>query len=926
MANNYPKGSIWCKWDLHVHTPLDKLNDGYKAGNGIDVLDKFCEELEKSDVCVFGITDYFSLSSFEGFIDRFTGKYPASTKEFFFNLELRLNETVNKELEEVNIHLLFNPTSLAKVPKFLNKLKVVKTGKDETPIMCSELKGEDYASATVTRDSITTAFEETYGKKAVRQDHFLIITAANNDGLRPERGKKRKENICDEIDKFSDGFFGGLQNVAYYLRPDRFEDKDLKSFKKPVISGSDAHSFDDLDNFLGKRYTREVENDGKKIEVIDKDVTWIKADPTFDGLKQILYEPDPGERISIGPVMPDRKDDYKIIRKMKFDNPGDFPAEIEFNDNLCSIIGSRSSGKSALLAYIAHSVDPEGVEQLIDGPGEGEEYHWDRIDMDFSIEWANGKSNTDSPGNVLFVPQNHLFEISKDPNEIKDRIEPVLFAVLPDFETVYSQSCASVDDLNTKISDQIDEWIASSEAIKSIDSQLKEFGDKKAIESQKSDTEAKIKSLKEKYKLSEADLVQYQAVSGQVSSLSARNSEIDVELAIISKASDNQNYFTSAKVTLSPVLSLLPVKLQGIVKQTLETASSQLLKDVSRDVLDYKKSLEEEKSKIAAEILKLQDDNKALIEKYQKNTELELLVKALNGNTDVLNKINKLETKKHTKEIDIKAYEKMIQNSINERLSTIAVIKANIEAANQSHIVGIKFGVEYGIDREDSEHLSQMINTKESTSFVQANKLKIDEIRNNSKKFLADIYSGKQKIIAHCHKADVLKEAFQLTEKVLFTAEMEGDKIGGFSESTMTPGKRALFALRLILAESEDTWPLLIDQPEDNLDSRSIYDVIVPFLKEKKKERQIIMVSHNANLVIGSDTEQLIVANRNGSDRRNLDGKQFNYLTGSLEFSSVCDETCQDTLKSQGICEHACAILDGGKTAFETRKNKYNIR
>jgi len=55
---------------------------------------------------------------------------------------------------------------------------------------------------------------------------------------------------------------------------------------------------------------------------------------------------------------------------------------------------------------------------------------------------------------------------------------------------------------------------------------------------------------------------------------------------------------------------------------------------------------------------------------------------------------------------------------------------------------------------------------------------------------------------------------------VVFTAEMEGDKIGGFSESTMTPGKRALFALRLILDESEDTWPLLIDQPEDDLDSK----------------------------------------------------------------------------------------------------------
>jgi len=86
------------------------------------------------------------------------------------------------------------------------------------------------------------------------------------------------------------------------------------------------------------------------------------------------------------------------------------------------------------------------------------------------------------------------------------------------------------------------------------------------------------------------------------------------------------------------------------------------------------------------------------------------------------------------------------------------------------------------------------------------------------------------------------------------------------------------------------------------------------------------MFSHNANLVIGADSEQLIIANKNGSDRKNADGKQFNYLSGSLEFTSELDEACKDTLKAQGVCEHACAILDGGRAAFETRKNKYNFK
>lgn len=85
------------------------------------------------------------------------------------------------------------------------------------------------------------------------------------------------------------------------------------------------------------------------------------------------------------------------------------------------------------------------------------------------------------------------------------------------------------------------------------------------------------------------------------------------------------------------------------------------------------------------------------------------------------------------------------------------------------------------------------------------------------------------------------------------------------------------------------------------------------------------MVSHNANLVIGADSEQVIVANRNGSDRKNKDGKEFNYLTGSLEYTKLEDKDCEDTLSSKGVREHTCEILDGGEIAFENRKKKYNL-
>ncbi len=369
----------------------------------------------------------------------------------------------------------------------------------------------------------------------------------------------------------------------------------------------------------------------------------------------------------------------------------------------------------------------------------------------------------------------------------------------------------------------------------------------------------------------------------------------------------------------------MPQKIQDVVSESLKVSEVESLKTINTQVNEYKVVITNEKKEALAEIERINTDNKVLIEKYKSNLELEGLVTGLNAYLETIRKIELVEAEIKKAQTQKTECVSSIKTSIEQRKVVIEGLITAIKESDQSSIQGIKFDVEYGFG-EALDEVVQKINVKANTNFVDKGEIKIELVRMNPSGFLDDIYSKKQKIIAHNDEKDVARSTLSLTEKVLFTAEMEEDKIGGFSESTMTPGKRALFALRLILAESDDTWPLLIDQPEDDLDSRSIYDEVVPFLKEKKKERQIIMVSHNANLVIGSDSEQIIVANRNGNDRKNDDAKQFNYLTGSLEFTIKKDKACTDTLKSQGVCEHACEILDGGRQAFESRKNKYNIK
>ncbi len=917
------RGSLWRKWDLHVHPPGTKLNDGYKIDGNKDIWDKFCKRIEQSDVAVFGITDYFSADGYKNFIKKYESKYPKSKKRFFLNIELRLNESVNKQFEEVNVHLIFNPSSVGKVDKFLSELKVVKTvRKDQVPIKCSELKTtKDYESATTTRDYLNEAFKNTFGKKAIRKEHFLVFTAANYDGIRSKRGVKRKEAISDEIDKFSDGFFGDIQNQEYFLKTDRLEERKLLIDKKPVISGSDAHSFNDMDKFLNRSF---IEKSADGNEKIIKDVTWIKVDPTFEGLRQILYEPEPGDRVWIGPDIPNKKENFQVIRKIKFSNTSDFPEEIEFNQNLCSIIGGRSSGKSALLAYITHAVDKKLVEELIEGPGEGEEYKWNKIKIDYEIEWDNNLSNEKSPGEVIYISQNYLFNRSKDPEEIKRKIEPVLFKKLPEFEKEYKKSTKGIDDCNKKISDLVKEWFHLSDSIVGLQEKVRNLGDKEAIEKEKNGIKQKINKHKKKHSLNEGELKEYQKIESKITKLKSKIAQNNKDLENFQSILREEETFQSLKLEPEPSIGFLPKTLEEKINDELIKNEKDILQKINKIALEYKENLNQNIENFKKESQQILKDNKILIDKYKKNEALEKLLSKFNEYEEKLKSIVDYENEIKKGKTELENKEKKIKEFMDERTKILEVLRNSLINLDQKDI-DIRFNIEYKIKTEDLKKVAQKINLKKATNFVEDCKLKIKIIRQKPDILLKKIYSREQKINSGYKKDEVATELLTLTETILFVGEMENDKIGGFSETTMTPGRSALFFLKLILAESDDKWPLLIDQPEDNLDSRSIVEEIVPFLREKKKERQIIMVSHNANFIIGADSEQIIVANRNGSGNPNKDGKQFNYLTGGIEYTKEKDKSIKDTLKCQGVREHACLILDGGKKAFEHRMKKYNL-
>ena len=110
------------------------------------------------------------------------------------------------------------------------------------------------------------------------------------------------------------------------------------------------------------------------------------------------------------------------------------------------------------------------------------------------------------------------------------------------------------------------------------------------------------------------------------------------------------------------------------------------------------------------------------------------------------------------------------------------------------------------------------------------------------------------------------------------------------------------------------------------MDNRSIYGDLVKFIRQKKMDRQIIVVTHNANIVLGADTEEVIVANQEGQDTPNAQYR-FEYRSGAIENDSPVTDSSGDLvpgiLNKTGIQTQICDILEGGKTAFELRQHKY---
>lgn len=141
-----------------------------------------------------------------------------------------------------------------------------------------------------------------------------------------------------------------------------------------------------------------------------------------------------------------------------------------------------------------------------------------------------------------------------------------------------------------------------------------------------------------------------------------------------------------------------------------------------------------------------------------------------------------------------------------------------------------------------------------------------------------------------------------------------GLRFNGSDLEVLSPGTRGIVLLVLYLAmDRQDRRPLIIDQPEGNLDNSSVYKSLVPFLRKAKQDRQIIIVTHNPNLIVTTDADQVIVATATREGKTSH--PSISYMSGSLENVGV----------ENAIREQAVRLLEGGTKPFKTRENRYSL-
>jgi len=966
----FARGAEWRRWDLHVHTPASTLANEFKSWESYEA----ALDAAGSTVAVLGSTDYCSIDGYKQLLAlRGQGRL-ANFSLILPNIEFRI-QTETKDGRAINLHLLVSPDDPQHVAEIEQALSRLTFTYGKKPYSCTRegltTLGAAHDPQQKNADALFRhgvnnfkpsfdTFRDWYQTEGWLNANSLVALAnAGTDGASGLSKDSGFAALRDELYRFSHIIFSAKPKDRLYFVGEGSDTKEEVVRKcgslKPCAHGSDAHTEERLFKPDLNRYC------------------WIKADPTFEGLRQILHEP--ADRIHIGETAPHAIDDSKVIARVSFSDAEHWFAkdEIPLNSGLIAIIGEKGSGKTALAELIATAAGARGIEK---SPSSFITKAGDLLEgVTTTLTWVDRKALSfragDEPSEELpkvrYLSQDFVEELcSRDISgrRLVEEIEQVVFSYIDAPDRLNTTTFADLRRI--KIEDLTSKRADIRARISRLNIDIVRLEDELATKPEKLRLNAKLVAdadaiMQQLPALSEAAdqavgtqlYAEQDALRKTQSDLAELNRRLAgirtarARLATLEAAIDD--HFSELSSTLASV-GLSDVEIERFrpqfpdnyiepldrLERELKATSEQLrgnpdaVDPLGATIADIQARIAGLEGKLSADekqrerLLALRKQHEALRGDAERTMKE---IRRLDGAV-----FKELDAKKEQRWVTYLSYFQTLAEECDQLSTLYAPLKKVIAQDPTGAITGFQLDVRQTVDHQSwlATGLSLFDRRKkkdlpflDEQEFLEGyRKTLLSSWQTAETKHIKDALAGLIDAIGKTTgdmdaKLTSRSTRLQLYDWLFSTAHISmeyGLTYQNVPLEALSPGTRGVVLLVLYLAmDQHDVRPVIIDQPEGNLDNSSVYDSLVPFLRRAKKKRQMILVTHNPNLVVAADADQVIVAT--ATKDATAKHPKITYTCGSLE--QVGDLT--------SIREQAVRLLEGGKAPFKLRDKRWAI-
>lgn len=950
--NEFKRGSEWRQWDLHLHTATS-FDYKYKAN---DSDERLCEELKKQKIAAVAITDHFVIDRER--IENLRKAAPEIT--FFPGVELRIDKgSDNLHViaifdDKINLKNLEEDFSVEMIRKnkkgdknenyYWDFEQVIRFVRERNGIITIHAGGKSNGL----EKEITNSLEVNQAIKKEIADNIDIF----------EMGKKKDfetyENIVfKEIEKKAMILCSDNHDPRNYIRKEKMWIKADTTFEglKYAINDPDNRIFvgdipekEKIVNYNKTKYIKALSI--KKIKEDSKDV-WFNNELIFNkDLIAIIGNKGNGKSAlaDIIAYSANHKEKFSFLNAEKFRNKksniaNNFMSKLIWEDE--SIVNTKNLGddidnKSVeMVKYIPQSYLEEVCNEITSGnrtkfSAELGKVIFSHIPQEDQLGYTNINELIQ---NTTTSKKNEKYKLIENLKEINNKITDKIIKTSEEYKKEITDKLEirrkELQSLTKEQPEKV-EKPENNDKLKELQSEILKQIDILNIEKNKL-TEEKNKLTSKSAKLK----ISIQKLQYMIEETNSIISEINNYKSMIERniKDNNLNINISDIIDAKINSDTLEKSLKTIVKEQNDIAKkidinnkesiTNKIKEIEISIEKLSNKLDEPNKRYKKYELELKDwsDKTASINgdidkfdtiKYYEN-ELKKIGK------DYLEDIAKLEMEREKifiaiynkvkEEIEIleKYYKpvqefidnnKIVNNNVNLKFN-VTISAVHFKEEFMKYIDMGKTGTFYRDDSRINEIIEETsFDTQDSVvNFTKKimNSLEVNESNNKKEKMniqnqLRD-RSKLNELLNYIYSLEYLNVQYEL-------------RLGDKTLESLSPGEKGLLLLVFYLLIDKSDCPLIIDQPEENLDNNTITKVLIPCITEARKRRQIIIVTHNPNLAVVCDAEQVIYCEIE-KDKKNI----VIYESGSLE--------------NPRINKRVTDILEGTMKAFRIRDNRY---